>query len=175
MGHLTLVGAANVLQWSPQLYNEICQQVYNGPCPRAYNQSYLSFDNLLSGRLLSLMDASCPECPYKIDIEKAEASVYFIGQALMSYCRQASQIVYNVTDQHSSFTVNYATIWKLTLLNYNGGPQCVYEALENAYSPGVTELSWTTIAANVPAGPCQNGVKYVNNITAPYYKFTPGD
>lgn len=171
LGHLTLVGAANVIQWSPELYNEMCFQVYNGPCPTAYNQTNVGFDNLLSGQLLSLLDASCPDCPYKIDLEKAQESVSYIGQALMSYCRQSSQIVYNVTNQHSGYSVDYATIWKLTLLNYNAGPQCVYTALDNAYSGG--EITWSAVVANVPAGPCQSGLDYVNNITAPYYSFTP--
>jgi hypothetical protein len=171
LGHLTLVGAANVIQWSPELYNEMCVQVYNGSCPTAYNQSYLGFDNLLSGQLLSLLDASCPDCPYKIDLEKAQDSIYYIGQALMSYCKQTSQIVYNVTDQHSSYTVDYATIWKLTLLNYNAGPQCVFNALDGAYSGSA--LSWNEIAGNVPSGACQSGLDYANNITAPYYSFTP--
>ena len=171
LGHLTYVGATNVIQWSPELYNELCYQVYNGPCPTAYNQSYSTFDNLLSGQLLGQLDASCPDCEYQIDLEKAQDSVYYIGQGLMSYCKQTTQIVYNVTNKHSSYTVDYATIWKLTLVNYNAGPQCVFDALDNAYSG--TTLSWAEISASIPKGACQSGLDYANNITAPYYSFTP--
>jgi hypothetical protein len=173
LGHLTLVGASNAIQWNPELYNQLCTIVYNGPCPQSYNQTYLGFDNLLSGQLLNLMDSSCPECEYKFDVEKAENSIYYIGQSLMSYCKQTSQIVYNVTGQHSSFAVDYATIWRLTLLNYNAGPTCVYNALDAAYTPTTEELSWSVIAANITGSVCEIGLDYVNNITSQYYTFTP--
>ena len=173
LGHLTLVGASNAIQWNPELYNQLCTIVYNGPCPQSYNQTYLGFDNLLSGQLLNLMDTSCPECEYKFDVEKAENSIYYIGQSLMSYCKQTSQIVYNVTGQHSSFAVDYATIWRLTLLNYNAGPTCVFNALDSAYTPTTEELSWSVIAANISGSVCEIGLDYVNNITSQYYTFTP--
>lgn len=175
LGHLTLVGASNAVQWNPELYNDLCEQVYGGLCPQAYNQTFLGFDNLLSGQLLSLLDASCPECEYGIDIEKAEDSIYYFGQALMSYCKQTSQIVFNVTDQHSSFSVDYATIWKLTLVNYNAGPQCVFDALDAAYTPTTTRISWASVAANLTSARCKSGLEYVENITSKYYNFTPPD
>jgi hypothetical protein len=173
LGHLTLIGAANAIQWSPELYDDLCTQVYNGPCPQSYNQSYLGFDNLLSGQLLSLMDAGCPDCEYKIDIARAENSIQYVGQALMSVCKQTSQIVYNVTGEHSSATVDYATIWKLTLVNYNAGPQCVFDALDAAYTPTTTKLTWASISANFTSPGCKEGLSYTNNITAKYYSFTP--
>lgn len=172
LGHLTLLGATNAIQWSQELYDDLCQQVYNGPCPVSYNQSYLGFDNLLSGQLLSIMDAGCPDCPYKIDIARAENSVYYVGQALMSTCKQTSQIVYNVTGEHSSATVDYATIWKLTLVNYNAGPQCIFNAIDAAYTPTTTSLTWASIAANLTSPGCKEGLNYANNITAKYYSFT---
>ena len=175
LGHVTLVGASNAIQWNPELYNQLCTVVYNGPCPQSYNQSYLGFDNLLTGQLLDQLDASCPECEYTFDVEKAENSIYYLGQSLMSYCKQTSQIVYNVTGQHSSFAVDYPTIWKLTLLNWNAGPQCVFDALDASYTPSTDELSWAVIASNVSGSFCQVGLDYVNQITAQYYNFTPED
>ncbi len=173
LSHLTLIGASNAIQWSPEIYNDLCQEVYNGPCPGFYYQSFPGYDNILSGQLLSMLDANCPTCEYSIDLVKAQNSIYYIGQSLMSYCRQTSQIVYNVTNQHSSFSVDYATIWKLTLLNYNAGPKCVHEALKATYDDTNTSMSWSRISGNVPEGACEEGVRYVNNITAPYYTFTP--
>jgi hypothetical protein len=173
LGHLTLIGASNAIQWSPELYNDLCEQVYNGPCPQSYNQTFLGFDNLLSGQLLSLMDATCPDCEYGIDVEKAENSIYYVGQALMSYCKQTSQIVFNVTDQHSSFNVDYATIWKMTLVNYNAGPQCVFDALDAVYTPTTTQISWNAFAANLTSATCKKGLEYAESIFAKYYNFTP--
>ena len=102
-------------------------------------------------------------------------SIYYIGQSLMSYCKQTSQIVYNVTGQHSSFAVDYSTIWKLTLLNYNAGPNCVYNALDAAYTPTTEVLTWASIAARVTGSTCKVGLDYVNNITSQYYSFSPSD
>lgn len=173
LGHLTLIGAANALQWNPVLYGEVCLETFNGPCPAPYNNTYSTFDNILSGELLGMMDAFCADCEYSIDIPKAEASVELIAQVLLGYCRQTSQIVFNVTDQYSGFTVDYATIWKMTLLNYNAGPHCVYDALDKIYTPEVDEITWTDITQNVTGAGCLQGVEYANSITARYYDFTP--
>ncbi|MBN2045265.1 MAG: hypothetical protein JW757_09615 [Anaerolineales bacterium] len=173
LGHLTLIGASSALQWNPVLYGEVCLETFNGPCPGNYLGSFSSYDNVLAGELLGLMDASCEECEYKVDIAKAEASIPYIAEILMGYCRQTSQIVYNVTGKFSGYTVDYATIWKMTLLNYNAGPHCVYSALDSIYTPETGKLSWNQISQNVEGDGCINGVNYANSITAPYYSFTP--
>lgn len=173
MGHLTLIGASTALQWNPVLYGEVCLEVFNGPCPGDYTSTYQSFDNILSGSLLAMMDSTCPECPYGIDIDKAEASIELIAQVLLSYCKQTSQIVYNVTNQYSNYSMDYATIWKLTLLNYNAGPGCVYNALDAVYTPSVEKLDWATISSGVEGDACLAGLQYSNSITARYYSFSP--
>ena len=119
------------------------------------------------------MDASCADCEYKIDIEKAEASISLVAEVLIGYCKQTSQIVFNVTDQFSNYTVDYATIWKMTLLNYNAGPHCVYNALDNIYTPDTDEITWEQISGAVTSGGCQAGVNYANMITEKYYDFVP--
>ncbi len=173
LGHLTLLGASTAIQWNPDLYFMMCELTYNGPCPGTYEQTYPYWDNILAGQLLNVMDASCPTCPYYMNTEKAEQSIAYIAQILMAYCRQASQIVYNVTQQHSSYSVDYATIWQLTLFNYNAGPTCVFDALNRTYTGGGAAMTWDAISRNVTGTACMNGMNYVNNITAEYYNFTP--
>lgn len=173
LGHLTLIGASSALQWNPVLYGEICLETYNGPCPGNYIGSYSSYDNILAGELLGLLDASCEDCEYKIDVDKAEDSVGLVAQILMGYCKQTSQIVYNVTGKFSGYTVDYATIWKMTLLNYNAGPHCVYNALNDIYTPESGELTWSQISGSVSGDGCVSGVNYANGITGPYYGFVP--
>ena len=172
-GHLTYLGAVNGLMWNPALYENVCSAIYNGPCLDPYFQASRQTDLVLAGQLLTLMDASCPSCEYKIDVPKAEKSITYIAQVLMGYCKQTSQIVYNATESYSSSIVDYSTIWKLTLLNYNAGPTCVYDALRASYNPeNPNKMTWQLISGNVNTLACQNGVLYANNITEQYYEFT---
>jgi hypothetical protein len=66
-------------------------------------------------------------------------------------------------------------MWKLTLLNYNAGPQCVFNALDAAYTPTTGRLSWGSIASRISGAFCEAGLDYVNNITSQYYTFSPTD
>jgi len=157
LGHLTFIGAGNALIWSRDLFEATFAQA---PEPKIN----------LPNQLLTMMDASCPTCPLRIDIPKAEQSISYIAQALLGYCRQTSQVVFNATKTNAGNVVVYATIWKLTLLNYNAGPLCVYNAVNATYTED-DPLSWDTIAANIDTGYCRLGVRYAENITAPYYEF----
>lgn len=169
LAHMTYPGADTALRWSFDLYQEVCQQVYGAPCTGTFASQSPSEKEVLRGYLLSMVDASCPDCPYLFNETKAQASIEYIGQTLLSHCQQVHQIIYNVTGQHSSYVVSYPTIWKLTLVNYNAGPHCIYDAVTLAY--GGTEMSFEDIAYHFPEGGCYAGYKYAINITAPYFNF----
>ena len=84
--------------------------------------------------LLGLMDATCPTCQYKIDVGKAQRSVPLLADAVYAHCEQTARVVYNATKTASHSIVDYPTIWKLTLMNYNVGPNCVFDSVRNALS-----------------------------------------
>jgi uncharacterized protein YraI len=65
--------------------------------------------------------------------------------------------------------VSYPTIWKLTLVNYNAGPSCIYDAVHAAYTG--TSLTYDEIAAQFTTGGCTRGWDYARYITAPYFSF----
>ncbi len=157
LGHLTYAGAEMALFWNRALYEA------------TYAQSQSTAN--LPGQLLSLMDASCPTCSLKIDIPKAERSIYFIAQVLLAYCKQTSQVIYNATRVSPGNVVDYPTVWRLTLLNYNAGPNCVYDAVKAKYTYG-TKLSWYGIAVNLDDPYCIRGVAYADLITEEYYSFS---
>jgi hypothetical protein len=123
----------------------------------------------MPSNVLKMLDASCPTCSLKIDVPKAEQSITYMAEILLGYCKQTSQVVLNATGTSPGNAVDYATIWKLTLLSYNSGPLCVYDAVNAAYAGD--PVSWDDIANNVDGKSCEIGVRYVNNITAPYYEF----
>jgi hypothetical protein len=174
LGHVTYVGVMNGLMWNPTFYQEICEAINNGPCPHQSFNSTRDSDLLLASTVLAMMDASCPDCEYAIDIPKAKRSVSYIAQIVFGYCRQTSQVIYNATDEFSNQVVDYATIWKLTLLNYNAGPLCVYNAVKASYDPkNPGKITWGQISSRTTSAICRRGVLYVDAITAPYYNFGP--
>jgi len=160
LGHLTYFGALTGISWSRQLNSEMGEKASDG--------TVLSPD-LLATELLSSMNASCPSCPMKVDVAKAEGSIFYLAEVLLAYCRQTSQVVYNATKKNAGEVVDYATIWRLTLLNYNVGPNCVYDGIRASYDSD--KVDWNTISENIQDEYCRRGVGYVENITAPYYDF----
>ena len=165
LGHMTYWGARTALLWNRSLYNEVC--TYGGN-----NCDPLYIDGLTK-TLIGLMNASCPTCSMLIDIPKAQTSVHYLAETLLAYCNQTSQIVYNATKMHSSYTVGYATIWKLTMMNYNVGPQCVFDAVSNTYTETKGSMKWANIENNVTDEFCSRGVLYANQITENFYDIIP--
>lgn len=158
LGHLTSPGASSALLWNPNLNQAVLAESPTG--------------GDLPNTLLSIMNAYCPTCQYGIDIPKAQKSVAFLAQVLLAYCRQATQIVFNATKISPGDVVDYPTIWRLALLNYNAGPMCAFEAVKSNFRYG-SKLGWTGIADNMTLNLCIRGVAYVDLITAPYYKVPP--
>jgi hypothetical protein len=156
LGHLTKPGAATALFWNRDLYEAVSAEAPG------------SAD--LPASLVSLMNAYCPTCSYGLDIPKAERSIRLIAQVLLAYCKQTTQIVYNATKVSPADVVDYTTIWKLTLLNYNAGPVCAFDAVKANFALG-TKLSWIGIANKLTLRMCIRGVGYSDTITAPYYEF----
>jgi len=164
LGQLTYYGAHTALTWRAPLRQKIC--AITGTCngPVTNTEVYT---------LLSLMDATCPTCENKIDMGKAQNSVYYVAEALMAHCYQSVQVVRNATEASASTVVDYATIWRLTLMNYNVGPVCVYNAVNRAYSVKKSVLSWNDITSNITDTHCERGVLYTNQITEKFYDFPP--
>jgi len=109
-----------------------------------------------------------------VDVPKAEESIYYIAHTLLAFCRQTSQIIYNATDRVSpSVNVDYATLWKLTLFNYNVGPTCLYEAVAETDSEIEEMFDFEDVAKYVYIDECERGIDYVNNITRRFYNFAP--
>jgi hypothetical protein len=172
LGHLTAYGASTALLWSYDIYREVCQSIFGAPCAGPYRQTRNVYEDIFVGTLLSFVNADCPTCPQKIDYDKAEASVRLFALIDLAHCYQASQILYNITGRHSRNSVDYATIWKLALFNYNAGPGCLYEAAKTTLGNRVV-LRWDEFVENVSGKSCLVGVDYVESVTGRFYDFTP--
>lgn len=161
-GHLTNMGIRNAIQWNPDLYNLVC------PSDVDCVSSYSVADQVLA----SLVD-TCPGCEYGIDTSKADRSVNILAESLLGYCYQTEQLVFNATGWYSGYAVDYATIWKLTLMDYNAGSQCVYNTLASTFEYTQGPMRWSDISAHVSGDLCIRGWNYANTITAKYFDFPP--
>jgi hypothetical protein len=167
LGHLTPWGASTALFWDQDLQQEICRTVHGSTCP-----PYIPPRDVLSSQmvvaLLDAVNADCPTCDLKFDIPKAEASVRIFAQVVMAHCTQSARIVYNITGEHSSKSVDYPTIWRMALFNYNVGPNCLSNTLNAVLEadPDTSKFEWSDFVEYVPKGDCQIGLTYVDKITS---------
>jgi len=165
LGHITNIGLRNALQWNHNLTTKVCPG-----SAASCASSIATADQILS----SLID-TCETCEYGINTEEAAESVDILAEVLLGFCYQTAQLVYNATGWYSSLAVDYATIWKLTLMNYNSGSVCVFDTLSATFDYTQGPMSWLEISSKVSGERCVRGLNYANQITAKYFDFSPTD
>lgn len=165
-GHLTNIGLRNALQWNPDLYNKVCPSSDTGSCLTNFS---------IADQILASLVATCDTCEYGIDMQVANRSVDILAESLLGFCFQTEQLVYNATGWYSGYAVDYATIWKLTLMDYNAGSQCVYDTLASTFAYTNGPMRWSDISAHVSGDMCVRGLQYANTITARVFDFPPSE
>jgi hypothetical protein len=163
-GHITNIGIRNAIQWNPDLYAKICPPGSGAECVSNWQ---------IADDILNSLVATCPTCPYGVDINAAYRSVDILAETLLGYCFQTAQLVYNATGWQSSLAVDYPTIWKLTLMNYNAGTQCTYDTIVETFEYTEGPMRWSDVTANVSGEACIRGLAYANQITAKAFDFPP--
>ncbi|MDY6867182.1 MAG: hypothetical protein SVT56_04660 [Chloroflexota bacterium] len=163
-GHITNVGIRNALQWNTNLSNKAC----SGPDYQACATSVGSASQILN----SLIN-TCETCEYGIAASQTDRSVDILAETLLGYCYQTEQLILNATGWHSSLAVDYGTMWKLTLMDYNAGSKCVYNTIESTFQYTNGPMSWSEIAAHVSDDACFRGLTYANQITTKVFDFPP--
>jgi len=163
LGHITVMGMQNALQWNHGLSAKVCS-VSDVNC--AYNLGIVN-------QVLYSLIATCDTCKYGINPNSVNYSVDILAEAVLGHCYQTSQLIFNATEWHPSLAVDYATIWKLTLMNYTSGPGCVFDAIVSTFEITEGPMSWSEISANVSGKNCIYGLEYANQITAKYFDFPP--
>jgi len=161
-GHITNIGIRNAMQWNPDLYAKVCPPGVD--CVTDWR---------IADDILNSLVATCPTCPYGVNINVAYRSVDILAETLLGYCFQTAQMVYNATGWHSSWAVDYPTIWKLTLMNYNAGTQCTYDTIVKTFEYTEGPMRWSDVTANVSGEACIRGLAYANQITTKVFNFPP--
>jgi hypothetical protein len=163
-GHITEIGMLNALDWNRSIYTKYCSSPSGITCTTEGGTAY---------QILSSLVSTCPTCKYGIDPVAANRSVDILARVLLGYCYQTEQIIYNATGWYSGLVVDYATIWKLTLMNYNSGPGCVYNSVLGAFKTTKGPIRWPDIVAHTSDVQCLRGLYYAQTITARYFNFPP--
>lgn len=176
LGQLTENGADTALLWNRAFFDEFCPLVLDQKVCKSSAYSSLSDSNkkLLRGALVASVNATCPECPLGIDLSRANFSVSVFGRTLLANCEQTGKIIQNITGKPAGRTLDYETLWKLTLVNYNAGPGCLSEAFAQAYqmANAETPLGWDLIAQALDPA-CRGAIGYVEDISNPQPASTP--
>ena len=163
-GHITNMGMRNALQWNPALAAKVCPTSSTEDCRTSIT---------IADQILSSLIATCASCKYGIDPLIANRSVDILAEVVLGYCYQTARVIYNATERHSSLVVDYATIWKLTLMDYNAGSTCVYDAVAATFAKMKGPMKWADISPNVSGNLCLRGLTYANQITAKAFNFPP--
>lgn len=160
LGHITPVGMLNALEWNPDLIKAACNFV--GNCGANATTANLVLQSMIN---------TCPTCPNGVDLAQETQSVNLLALSVMGYCNQTAQLVFNATGWRSGWVVDYPTIWKLTLMNYNAGSVCVFDTVAATFKDTQGAMSWGDILGHVSSDQCSRGAYYANQITAKVYNF----
>jgi hypothetical protein len=164
LGHLTEEGADTTFLWNSSFYEQFCPTVLAGEgCSKGYPHLKEDERLLLRQSLVASVNATCAECPLRLDAAQSDFSVNVFAQTLIANCRQTGQVVSNYTDGPPGASVSYEDLWKLTLVNYNAGPACVADAITGARLKGLP-LTWKNITSYLPPA-CTRAIEYVNDIS----------
>ena len=162
-GHVTPIGAINALNLSPDLLAAVCAKA-GTTCSANDTSVEMLFD---------MMVDTCPTCPNGINTAQANQSVGLLAKVVMAYCEQTAQLVFNATGWRSDLVVDYPTLWKLTLMNYNAGSTCVFDTMSAAFKRTQGPVDWPNILASINSSNCSRGAYYANEITTNDYNFPP--
>ena len=164
-GHLTNIGIRNAMQWNRDLLTKVCPSGNYLSCTTNYSTA---------NQILYSLIATCDTCEYGVDPDEAAETVDILAESLLGYCFQTEQLILNATGWDASLAIDYATIWKLTLMNYNAGSVCTYNTIESTFQVTQGPMDWANISVNV-SDYCVRGLHYANEITARYFDFPPSE
>lgn len=92
LGQTNQLGVDVLLRRDPTFYQRICPSVLSD-CSRPYPSLPPLEQAMIRGAVMNLMDATCPECTYGFDLNKAKESVIILGQLLKANCQQVDYIL----------------------------------------------------------------------------------
>jgi hypothetical protein len=164
LGQLTDNGADTTLLWNPDFYAQFCPLMLSEKtCATPYAGLSEEHQATLRGALVRSVDATCADCPLGLDLSKAHFSVNVFAETLLANCEQTGRIVRNVIHDAPGKSVSYEDMWRFTLVNYNAGPGCLSDAVQQTYNLR-QPLEWGNVAKQLSLS-CPSVLKYVSDLS----------
>ena len=164
LGQMTEQGADTLLLWNPEFYAEYCPLALSKEtCSVGFAGLSEQHKKSLRLSLVDGVNSTCPTCDMGVDLSKANFSIHIFAENMLANCEQVGRMIYNMTHQNPGKAAAYTDLWKFTLTNYNSGPGCMADALQETAKTGYP-LKWENLTKNLK-GICVGSVDYVNDIS----------
>lgn len=166
LGAMVPEGGDVLLLWNISFYDDFCPLVLSGEaCEARYHELDAASQQLLRGALALQADVSCPSCPGRVDLNKAEQSVDLFAKILLAGCDQVGQLVFSSARLSPGMVVSYEDLWRFVLANYQSGPGCLSKSLDRIQKAGLP-LNWLNLRADLADSQgCSTAVRYVEAIS----------
>jgi hypothetical protein len=163
LGQMTNGGADTTLLWNRPFYEQFCPSVLEGAiCRRGYAHLNSDQQETLRNAMVSSVNASCPDCPLGIDLDRAEKSVSIFAETLLANCDQTGMVI-DLNDGNDKDTpVTYEDFWRFSLVNYNAGPGCLGLAVDKTRNSS-EPLDWEHVSSHLTPV-CQGAFDYVTDV-----------
>jgi hypothetical protein len=164
LGQLTENGADTTLLWNPSFYGGFCALVLPYErCAKGYVYLEEVEKEALRQALVSSVNATCADCALGIDLSRANFSVGVFAHTLIASCEQTAQVIYNTVGQAPNSAASYEDLWRMTLVNYNGGPGCLSLTLNDAWTQEHA-LTWEVLSRHFTPV-CDGARRYVDDLS----------
>jgi hypothetical protein len=149
LGSITENGVELLLIWNIPFYLEICKPLYGeGICSFGYSSLKKPRQVLLRKTVWDMVGT-----PSEIDM---------LAAMLKASAVQSGQLVKNVSGQDIIYVADYLDMWKITTGNYNAGPGCIGDSLEQVVKNS-EPISWDAVVAHLSIL-CSPAEMYVRQI-----------
>jgi hypothetical protein len=153
LAQINEIGADVALRWDTDLYRQTCANVL-GDCSTSFAELPSWQQAMLRGNLTNLINSECPGCVNGLDITTSNQSINIIDHVLKANCSQTNYIV-----KDNASTASYEDMWKLTLVSYHAGYQCLYDAADAVFRAG-EPFNWENVSSKLN---CPGAKEYVDD------------
>lgn len=151
LGMMTESGADMLLRWNSSYFLNLCMKTFpmdTGKCVGGFSSLSEEDQIVLRGVVIS-----------KIGTDE---EIEVISAAIRGSVYQVNQIISNASGQAVSTVSSYEDLWKFTVANYYSGSGCVYNAVNQATSYGLS-LTWENVRRFM-TGKCELADLYVDRV-----------
>lgn len=176
LGQLNQLGVDVLLRRDPSLYQQVCPSVLAN-CTSPYVTLPPVEQAMIRGAVVNMTNASCADCEYGLDLNKAKESVALFARLLKANCEQvdyilslavtpdpdadaatATAVVATVIAGGDSPLTSYEDYWRFTFLSYHSGLSCFQQSVIDVKKKKLP-VTWENLSEELD---CRGGEDYVN-------------